>query len=251
LNIALLNKNGYKISKIAKMSQEEILTIVAELSSIHTIHEGNIDGLMLSMFELDESKFNRILDKYIQSIGMQETMDQVIYPFLDKLSSMWFTGSIKGVHENFVGYIIRRKLVLAIDTIKIDSPKAKAILYLPESESQELSLLYIHFLLKKLNIAVVNLGNNVPLIDIIEAHQIFKSNFIFTLFNDSFSDTPLQPYLKELSGYLSDTTIYISGYQTIAQNLKPLDNVVLMNSISELEGLIKEQLEVPIKSQYA
>lgn len=251
LNIALLNKNGYRISKIAEMDNDEILSIVAELSSIDTAHEGNIDGLMLSMFELNESKFNRILDKYINSIGMQETMEQVIYPFLDKLSSMWFTGSIKGVHENFVGYIIRRKLVIAIDSLKIENPTAKAILYLPESESQELTLLYIHFLLKKLNIAVVNLGNNVPLIDILEAHQIFKANFIFTLFNDSFSETPLQPYLNELSGYLSDVTIYVSGYQTVAQSLKPLDNVVVMNGISELDTLLEENLKAPLKYQTA
>lgn len=251
LNIALLNKNGYRISKISEMDNDEILSIVAELSSIDTVHEGNIDGLMLSMFELNESKFNRILDKYIKSIGMQDTMDQIIYPFLDKLSAMWFTGSVKGVHENFVGFIIRRKLIMAIDSISVENPKAKAILFLPESETQELTLLYIHFLLKKLNIDIVNLGNNVPLIDILEAQEIFKANFIFTLFNDSFTEVPLQPYLQELSNYLSDATIYISGYQTVAQNLKPMDNVVLLNSISELDGLMKERLQAPLKYQTA
>jgi DNA-binding transcriptional MerR regulator len=251
LNIALLNKNGYRISKIAKMTQDEIQTLVAELSSVDTIHEGSIDGLVLSMFELNESKFNRILDKYIDSIGMQETMDQVIYPFLDKLSSMWFTGSIKGVHENFVGYIIRRKLVLAIDKLEVENPKAKAILYLPEAESQELSLLYIHYLLKKQKISVVNLGNNVPLIDILEAQQIFGAHYVFTLFNDSFSETPLQPYIKELSSYLPETTIFISGYQTIAQPLKPMPNLVILNNLNELEGLIKKSLAQNKKSHSA
>lgn len=251
LNIALLNKNGYRISKIAGMSQDEIQTLVAELSSVDTVHEGSIDGLVLSMFELDESKFTRILGKYIDSIGMQETMEQVIYPFLDKLSSMWFTGSIKGVHENFVGFIIRQKLVLSIDNLEVENPQAKAILYLPEAESQELSLLYIHYLLKKQKISVVNLGNNVPLIDILEAQQIFGAQYIFTLFNDSFSETPLQPYLKELSTYLPESTIFISGYQTIAQPLKPMPNVVIMNNISELDGLIQKSLAQNKKSHSA
>ena len=54
LNIVLLNKNGYKISKIAKMSLDEIRSEVARITDVDTRHEGNIDGLMLSMFELNE-----------------------------------------------------------------------------------------------------------------------------------------------------------------------------------------------------
>ncbi|NNF32885.1 MAG: MerR family transcriptional regulator [Saprospiraceae bacterium] len=234
LNIALLNKNGIKISKIAGMQPNEISSKVAEISEIDTQHEGQVDGLMLSMFELNETKFSKILNKHIESDGMEETMDKVIYPFLDRISSMWFTGSIKGVHESFVTHIIRRKLHVVIDQLKSESAGSKCIIYLPEGETQELSLLYLHFVLKHRGHDVINLGTNVAIIDVLEAQAILKAKCIFTFFNDSFTDMDLQPYLDNLSRHVTDCKICISGYQTVSQQLELKDNVVILNSINDL-----------------
>ncbi len=241
LNIALLNKNGYKISQIAGMGEDEISKTVAALTDVDVVHEGNIDGLVLSMFELNESKFNSIIEKHIEADGIEKTMNEVIYPFLDKLSTMWFTGSIKGVHESFVSYIIRRKLVAAIDRIKPDKSKLKAIIYLPEGETQELSLLYLHYILRKNGVDVLNLGNFVPLIEVIEAQQIFKSKYIFTFFNDSFTETPLQTYIDEIGNYLKECKIYISGYQTIVQSLTLPSNMSIMGAISDVKAILESQ----------
>ena len=239
LNIVLLNKNGYKISKIAKMSLDQIRSEVARITDVDTQHEGNIDGLMLSMFELNELKFNRILDKHTKTEGIQRTMEEVIYPFLDKLSTMWFTGSIKGVHENFVSYIIRRKLIVAIENLEFHPSGTKSILYLSEGESQELSMLYLHFTLKSMGIEVVNLGLGVGMGDIVEAHQIVKAEYIFTFFNDSFTDSPLSEYLDQLSEQIKDCKICISGFQTLNQKLTPTHNVIILNSIKDVEALVK------------
>ena len=247
LNIALLNKNGYKISQIAEMGEDEISKTVATLTEVDVVHEGNIDGLVLSMFELNESKFNSILEKHIQADGIENTMNEVIYPFLDKLSTMWFTGSIKGVHESFVSYIIRRKLVAAIDRIKPDKSKLKAIIYLPEGETQELSLLYLHYILRKNGVDVLNLGLFVPLIEVIEAQLIFKSKFIFTFFNDSFTETPLQSYIDEIGNYLTECQIYISGYQTIVQSLSLPSNMSVMGAISEVKEILDPHLLIKNK----
>ena len=234
LNIALLNRNGFKISKIADMASQEITSKVAEISEIDTQHEGQVDGLMLSMFELNEIKFSRILNKHIESDGMEQTMDKVIYPFLDRISSMWFTGSIKGVHESFVTHIIRRKLNVVIDQLQKDPVGSKCIIYLPEGETQELSLLYLHYVLKLRGHDVVNLGTNVPIIDVLEAQAILQAKCVFTFFNDSFTDVDLQPYLDNLSRHLPECKICISGYQTITQQLDIKDNVLVLNSINDL-----------------
>jgi len=117
LNITLLNRKGYKISKIAEMTADQIRQIVAELTEVGIAFEDQIDAMMLSMFELDETKFNIILDHQIQSKGFEETMHHVVYPLLDKLSMMWVAGSVKGVHENFVSNIIRKKTIVEIDKL--------------------------------------------------------------------------------------------------------------------------------------
>lgn len=96
LNIAHLNRKGVKISKIATMKAEEIKQKVADSCEVDVIFENQIDGLMLSMFELNEFKFMKLLNHHIREIGFENTMDEVIYPMLDKLSVMWIAGSVKG-----------------------------------------------------------------------------------------------------------------------------------------------------------
>jgi len=46
LNIALLNKNGYKISKIAEMDQEQIKDIILHLTDISDAHDSLLDSLI-------------------------------------------------------------------------------------------------------------------------------------------------------------------------------------------------------------
>jgi methanogenic corrinoid protein MtbC1 len=219
------------------MNDGEMKRLVSELSEVTIKTEDKLDSLMFAMLELDEYKFNKILEHNISSKGFEATMNDVVYPLMEKLSMMWIAGSIKSVHESFVANVIRRKTIVAIDnkTKECHQNTKRFLIYLPEGESHELSLLFLHFLLKDLGLNVINLGSNIPLIDVLEGQKIFKANYVFTLFNDSFSQSPLQPYLNELSRHLPNSKILISGYQTAIQNLELPENVSLLRSISDVK----------------
>jgi len=250
LNISLLNRNGYKISKISKMTDGDIKKIVSELSEVSLESEDNLDALMHAMLELDEFKFNKILDHNIESKGFEITMDEIVYPMMEKLSMLWIAGAIKGVHENFVANVIRRKTIVAIDQSSTDyhADSTRCLIYLPENETHELSLLFLHFLLKDAGINVINLGSGVPMIDVLEGQKICKAEFIFTIFNDSFTDSPLQPYLNELSKHLKGCIILISGYQTAIQNINVPDNVKVLKSLSEVKTFVNStNLHISVK----
>jgi len=237
LNIALLNRNGIKISKIAKMTNEQIQNEVSQLTEVDGTSNDKMDALIFAMLELNEYKFNKMLDHNIAEKGYEVTMNDIIYPFMDKLSMMWIAGSIKGVHENFVASVIRRKTIIAIDEFSqaYDEDAPTFLLYLPKNETHELSLLFLHFLLKKIGVNVINLGTQVPLIDVLEGQKISNADFVFTLFNDSFSEAPLQPYLNELGRHLPDCRVLISGYQTVSQNISVPTNVTVLSGINEVK----------------
>lgn len=251
LNISLLNRNNFKISKIAKMTDGEMKKLVSELSDV-TIHkEDNLDSLMFAMLELNEYKFNKILDHNISSKGFEDTMNDVVYPLMEKLSMMWIAGSIKGVHENFVANIIQRKTIVAIDSKSRENrPDAKRFLiYLSENETHELSLLFTHFLLKDLGYNVINLGAGVALIDVLEAQRIFNPDYVFTIFNDSFSHEPLQPYLNEISKHLSKCEILISGYQTAVQSIELPNKMHLLRSIKDVKKYAQHNAPIDQKAK--
>src|SRR4030081_3888137 len=80
LNIALLNKYGYKISHIDKMLPDEIRTKIVSLSQAEAQQERIVNELIQYMVDLDIEGFESVLDNYIIARGIDKTITQVIFP---------------------------------------------------------------------------------------------------------------------------------------------------------------------------
>ena len=233
LSIALLNGNGVKISKIADMTPHEVLRQVASISEVTFEHGAELDALTLSMIELDEYKFDRILTNHIQQIGFERVMLEVIYPFLEKLSVLWLTGSIALVQEQFVSNLIRQKIIVAIDKIPVTNSRAakKFMLFLPEGETQELSMLFIHFLLKLRGHQVLYVGQSASLSHLADAYRIYRADYVFTMVTETFARQSLETYLDELLHVLPDTHVLLSGYQTVSQQIADRPSLTVLRSL--------------------
>lgn len=236
LNIALLNKNGIRISKIAKMSEEQIAQKVAALSEVSSQYSSQLDALTISMIEMDEFKFDRIISANIKEVGFERTMLEVIYPFLDKLSVLWLTGSINPVQENFISYLIRQKIIVAIDNEPI-APKDqghKFMIYLPEGERQELSLLFMLYMLKSRNLATVYLGQEISVNDLEDAYAIHQPEYIFTMITENFARESVKQYLDRLCKSFPMAKLLVSGYQVAAQQISSYNNIQVLGNLNQV-----------------
>ena len=65
LNVALLNKYGFKISHIDKMDDEELQNRVLSLSQSQAQQERIVNGLIQDMVELEIDRFEEEVDAYI------------------------------------------------------------------------------------------------------------------------------------------------------------------------------------------
>lgn len=236
LNVSLLNKNGIKISKIAKMTEEEIMKKVAEISEVSFEYNTQLDALTISMIEMDEYKFDKIISSNIKQIGFERTMLEIIHPFLDKLSVLWLTGSINPVQENFIGHLIRQKIITAIDNepFSVGKNVKTFIVYLPEGENQELSLLLMHYLLKTRKNRVIYLGQNISVQDLKDTCNIHHPDFIFTMITETYANQPVQTYVDTLSENFPNSEIILSGYQVVAQDVVSEKNVTILGSLQEV-----------------
>jgi len=246
LNVSLLNKNGVKISKIAKMSRQAVAEKVATIAEINFENSTQLDALTLSMIEMDEQKFDRIVSMNIQQLGFERTMLEVIYPFLDKLGVLWLTGSINPVQENFISYLIRQKIIVAIDQEPIPQGKQvkKFIIYLPEGEKQELTLLFMHYILKSRRNHVLYLGQDISVADLRDACKVHKPDFIFTMISETFAKEPVQKYVDKLSETFPDCQILLSGYQVVAQKVAAPQNVRVLRSLDHTLEFLEVMKEV-------
>lgn len=235
LNIALLNRNGVKISKISKMSEDEISEQVASIALKTIGHPNQIDALTISMIEMDEYKFDSIIEINIQQRGFEQTILEVVFPFLEKLSLLWLTGSIQPVQEYFMSSLIRQKVIAAIDRIPFPrgDQAQKYIIFLPEGESQELSLLLMHYLLKSRQNKVFYLGQNVSIEDLKDACKIHQPDFIYTMITEAYSKQPVENYIQQLRHVSESAHLLLSGYQVVAQAVPNQPNLTVLPSIKE------------------
>src|SRR6187549_2007740 len=74
LNIALLNKYGFKISHIDRMKPEEMQEKIIGLSNAQAQQERQINSLIQCMVDLNMDKFEAQLNEYIKSKGIDKTI---------------------------------------------------------------------------------------------------------------------------------------------------------------------------------
>lgn len=232
LNIALLNRNGIKISKISNMGIDEIQKKVAEIADIDESFEGQLDSLTISLIDLDEEKFLKIFNKNIEERGFTATMLEVIYPLLDKLAMMWITGSIKSIHEKFVSNLIKRKCIVHIDALSPTRTET-FLIYLPKGELNELSLLFLHYLISEKGFKVINAGVDVDLEDLLEAKDIRVPDYLFTIVNDSMSGPQLEQYIARINEFFESSELILSGIQLETVSHKMLEKINVLKSSEE------------------
>ncbi|WP_448520041.1 MerR family transcriptional regulator [Rhodoflexus sp.] len=241
LNIALLNNHGIKISKIARMSYEEIRMKVME-----TIHQsGNFDNqinaLTLSMIDLDEAQFEKIMATNILQYGFEKTMINIVYPFLIKIGTLWTTDAINPAQEHFITNLIRQKIIVAIDGQFEPRPNQKKfMLFLPEGELHEITLLFSYYVIKSRGHKVIYLGQSTPLSDLAQVYDIHRPDYLLSVITSVPPDEDVQTYVNFLCNRFPDTKILLSGYQVVGQDLKLSDNALVINQMRDLIELVED-----------
>lgn len=243
MNVALLNVNGYKISKIAEMSREEVQRRTLNISESNTTYQNQIQALTSTMIEFNEKEFNKILSINVLKLGMEETTARIIFPLLQHVGILWLSGSINVAHEHFITNIIKQRLYSAIDQISTPLlPIAKKfILFLPNGENHELSLLFASFMLKSRGHQVVYIGSSTPIEDLNQLFKVHKPDVLFCAVTNANSNMPIQVYVNTLSRNWPNTTILLTGSQIVKRrDLKVASNCkVIANPDDFLEFLAK------------
>lgn len=223
LNVSILYDYGLKISNIAKLSLEELNQKVKQLASEKKQIPAQIQNLVVSMLELDEERFEKQLNNSIMSIGLEETILNIVYPFLQHIGILWQTDTINPAQEHFITNLIRQKLIVAIDGIpnsRLRADAKKIMLFLPEGEFHEISLLFASYLVKLQGHRSIYLGQSLPLQDLKAVQEVHKADVILTIITSTPCQEDVQPYLDKIKYLLPETSIWLTGYQVTSQDLK-------------------------------
>jgi DNA-binding transcriptional MerR regulator len=235
LNIALLNKYGYKISHINKMTQSEMKEKLLSLSQVQAQQERIVNELIQRMIDLEMEEFEAVLDGYIVAKGIERAIIQIIFPFLERIGLLWLTNHINPAQEHLVSNVIRQKLVVGIESTKSHVSIEKTfLLFLPEGEHHELGLLFVYYLLKSRGAKVLYLGANVPLRDVEYVAQLKMPDLLYTHLTSVSHNFSLEKFLLKTHHLMPQIPMIISGQLTQSFRKKMPANASFKRSLSEI-----------------
>jgi MerR family transcriptional regulator, light-induced transcriptional regulator len=242
LNIALLKDHGYKISEISKMEADEMSKEVMMISDKQLNYPDQIHALTISMLDLDEERFEKIVSTNTLQFGFENMMVNIIYPFLSRIGTLWITGSIGPAQEHFISNLIRQKLIVAIDgqLPSLRQGAKRYLLYLPEGEMHELSLLFGNYIVRSRQNKVIYLGQSLPFNELAFACTIHKPDYIFSVITSVPGQDEIQRYVYRLAKEFPDTKILLTGYQVVGQDIDCPDNVEIITQIRQLMEIAAE-----------
>lgn len=213
LNVALLNKHGIKISRIADMSHEQIINKVLDLRDSAEVDTSQ-EKLVLSLVELDEALFRQTLGELIFKHGLEDTFTHYLLPFLEKIGIMWMVGSINPAQEHFVSNLIRQRIICEIDKLPVpENSERPVMLFLPEHEWHEISLLFYHFVLRSAGLHTIYLGQSVPYDAMLECVEKFKPACLVTSWITAVDERFIKSYFQRLYEESGAVPVFAGGYQ--------------------------------------
>lgn len=239
LNVALLNKYGFKISHIDRMNEAEMKERILSLNQLEAQQERIVNSLIQAMVDFDMEGFEITLNNFIAVRGIEKTILQIIFPFLEKVGILWMTNHIIPAQEHLISNIIRQKLIAGIDNISNRVKLSKTILlFLPEGEHHELGLLFMNYMLRNRGVHTIYLGCNVPASDVEYVLKLKKPDYLYTHLTTVGPKFNFDRFMVDAQKRYTGTPVVVSGQLTNTYEKKIHSPVTFKRSFAEVMEFI-------------
>ncbi len=241
LNIAYLKRKGYKISRIAVFSEDELTREVVSLSDRDKAGdpEYHPDKILMHAIKFNDQQFTATVIPLIRKHGMEKAYLSYLYPLLEKSRILWQTGSLSKAQEQFIRNIIKQILINEDFNQEITSAKAGVTVAMINISDPmwENNFLFYKYLLRKKGYDVIFSGGVLPPSEVIEIYKIKPFNYLIVnagVFN--FTDSKIG-YFSNLGRSLFIKKIIFTDIPD-TEEIEIPDNILISGNPQDFPGLI-------------
>ena len=251
LNITLLYNHGFKISKIANLEEEEIPILVREIALKSNSEQVSINAFKLSMVNFDTVLFDATFDELLSKNNFSFIYLHIFIPLMNELGILWQTGAISPSHEHFITNLVKQKIHIQTEIIQRSNTPIKNnptfVLYLPENEIHELSILFLNYFILSKGHKTISLGQSIPT-ESLKTLMSYSTGLHFVTY------VTVEPNKDEINDYLQvfheelietfDNQLSIFGPQ-----VSHVDKALVPSGINvydKIEFFIEEQLNTTV-----
>lgn len=176
LNVAYLNRNGLKISRIAMLNEDELAQQVMNASSRQDIPDQNFQPgkILMSAIKFNEEMFIETLIPFIRYQGIEEAYTNQLHPLLEKARILWQTGSLSRAQEQFIRHTIKKLIIVEDRSLKPVTGSAKPTVAMINTSDNltDNNFLFYKYALKKRGFNVIFTGGILPASEVVEIYKI-------------------------------------------------------------------------------
>ena len=241
LNVAYLNRNGLKISRIARLDDDELTKQVMAVSNRSESIDQNFQPgkLLMSAIRFNELQFRNAMEPFLKNYGIEDAYIRFLNPLLEKSRILWQTGSLTRAQEQFVRNIVRQILIFEDTLLKSSTGKTgpsvamiNTSVNLPDN-----NFLFYKYMLKKRGFDVIFTGGILPASEVIEIHKL--KTFDYLVVNSSAFDFARKKigYFSSIGKSLLIKRIILTDYPEQSEKALP-DNILITRTPSEFRKII-------------
>jgi DNA-binding transcriptional MerR regulator len=240
LNVTLLYNNGYKISKIASFSSQEITENVHKLTINKNADDWSIGLFKLAMINFDQRLFTKTFNDLLEQFSFSEVFKNVFVPLMNELGVLWQTNSISPSHEHFITSLVKQKIHAMCEDLQQQSTRRtdrRFVLFLPDNEIHELGLLYLQYEVLNNGFQCVFLGQSVPIKSLNNLVDIGEPITFITYFTIEPTQDKIKAYLNTFNSEIIeniDSELWILGYQVQFMSDEMPDKIRKFKSIDDV-----------------
>lgn len=240
LNVTLLYNNGYKISKIASFSSQEITENVHKLTINKNADDWSIGLFKLAMINFDQRLFTKTFNDLLEQFSFSEVFKNVFVPLMNELGVLWQTNSISPSHEHFITSLVKQKIHAMCEDLQQRSTRRtdrRFVLFLPDNEIHELGLLYLQYEVLNNGFQCVFLGQSVPIESLNNLVDIGEPITFITYFTIEPTQDKIKAYLNTFNSEIIeniDSELWILGYQVQFMSDEMPDKIRKFKSIDDV-----------------
>lgn len=241
LHIAFLYHHGWKISKIAALSPEEISHIIRDTRVGKENYTLFVNQLIEAALDFDEYRFLSVLNTIVDEIGFEKCIIDVCYPYLVRIGHLWSTNNAIPAQEHFSSYIVQNRII--VETEKhAPAPDARPdiVLLCPKGEFHELPLLFLNYLLRKYGWTTIYMGTNISLDEVEQIVRVNDVPNIYLHLITNFTGFEIDDYLQDFCKRFLDRRVFASGGGIHAAQ-RSFVNLTILKNDQQIYDLVKRK----------
>tara|TARA_R110002012_G_scaffold57619_2_gene148599 strand:+ start:2323 stop:3222 length:900 start_codon:yes stop_codon:yes gene_type:complete len=243
LNVTFLYNNGYKISKISQLGEDNIPKVVKNMVAEQRDNGHVLNSFKMSMINFDQALFFKTYNALLKEKSFREIFYEDFILFLNEVGLLWQTDTITPSHEHFICALIKQKILVNTEKLQFSTPTNASktfVLYLPDNEIHELGLMFLNYEILSKGYQSIFLGQSIPTFSLKDLVPLYDNIVFVSYFTVQPEKENIMAYLNEFHEMLLKDTaseLWISGKMLQEINKSNLPKTIV--AFSQIDQLVQ------------